>query len=1284
MSVSKTLTIQHIPLNPAHTLSSGEKIIGIAAFKNNIEPYGGFANTTLCTDPPKYPVPLSKYLTLNNQEQNISILGIKRKNGSLVTAFNWKSSENAYHAQKLLAFRQKFPEKSAIIDQMLLDLEEMPAPPNQIFLPGNFKNLVTKYSGSLSVIDEKDFHTKCSMSNSYQYMKFVVKQKLLQHKDLLDKAKACALAGIMPIEISQHDKVWASFIDGSGANQLGIIILELGNEFLINEGKGQPKISDPKMAYQELQSKLPLGYSTNLDGKQLHEYVETTGLFSTANVSISASSAKPAAKVAPAQPTKLVEPNKLSIRFKEVSSDNHEISLQFYSIEELLEFKQQFINKLLARDPNLSPEVAAATVEQIFKYYPNTTNPNDHKNKILYIKQAFNKSSDPLSPQYTPGVYKDKASGTTVIDFKDQRVRDVFLELTSIDSKEYKTQKDRLEKVYFESKVLDTDNSIITTNLSYQQHKPITYALNAHGAQTSEKLTLDPQHVILTPAPIDTAFTTVVADNSVLEQEIHKGQLLDTTGKWTAYNDSSHITNISFDTGDGFDTITSFAKYTKTKDTWKPINPDLKYDSENWGYFEKDLDATLIVRRAGNLIHIQGKDIKTYLEEVEQQYESIDLDANDKSLKLKPGATDQTNSVAKVGDVPVFCCFPQVHKIKVFSSTSLKEVSEQLKKIHGEDQVSVVVATCNAAPGANTIIVQGTEHPTKLSEFIKPLLPESLEPPKKKAAATKPISTLKIKTLDGTKTSKLDGKFDKVAINLYSETCKKHFTELIQKNKDNHEFKDVKYIHIKPTQDNQNTVGELRRTATAVNPGEILATVKLDTIEFSISEGKDTLINVQHLASIEFLKIQSKQSIQDNQIIIDINNYSPQDLKNFLELLNKIGKIPNITLELPSSKEQCTYGDNKLYTEQEYRDAVALINDYNNGSKKANPNQHKPDSNGAAKATPQQKALLDLHDNFNRHIKFIADRTYLQTMKDTPNSKDENNLTGREFSKLLHQTDEEVRKHIPSSDTQKLIRTTHGVRHASRVAIYIDVLHNFKKTKVSDKDDQLDPFVDKAMNFLTDRFKITEKDIIMLTKLAAFFHDSAREGEGQDYWDHRSAENCYEFLRHKGINEEAARFFANAARYKGDYKNFKNQLKTLEVTKQPDISYCNYIRELIGGADTLDIMRCRDTFEANRLDRFLRVDAHQQNRANAKKLIEAIYTSLDAQDDLEAKKIQFNPDQPPETPAKPGEKTKTFSKTKFERCDNPYGTMQDYLSKNEYLKELLNTTSSKHLTPGNT
>lgn len=312
----------------------------------------------------------------------------------------------------------------------------------------------------------------------------------------------------------------------------------------------------------------------------------------------------------------------------------------------------------------------------------------------------------------------------------------------------------------------------------------------------------------------------------------------------------------------------------------------------------------------------------------------------------------------------------------------------------------------------------------------------------------------------------------------------------------------------------------------------------------------------------------------------------------------------------------------------------------------------------------EQEALVGLHDNFNSHIKFIADRTYLQKMEKTANSENEDNFANRQFKELL----DGKKTFIKPQRDGGLVRGIHGLRHAMRVAIYTEMLHKFRSTKIVGKNEQPDKFPERAVVQVAKFFDITSADVLMLTKFAAFFHDSARENEAKDEWDHRSAENCYDFLVQQGVNKEVARFFANAARYKSDYQKFNAYLSdTLGVVTSSDQGNFNYIRQLIAYSDTLDIMRCHSPVKGYYLDKFFRVQDSPSNREAANQLMLTVQQLLAAEGDLPAESEIKISEQPCITLPilKQGDiKLEWDESTKldFEFSEDPYSFMQNYIN----------------------
>jgi hypothetical protein len=102
---------------------------------------------------------------------------------------------------------------------------------------------------------------------------------------------------------------------------------------------------------------------------------------------------------------------------------------------------------------------------------------------------------------------------------------------------------------------------------------------------------------------------------------------------------------------------------------------------------------------------------------------------------------------------------------------------------------------------------------------------------------------------------------------------------------------------------------------------------------------------------------------------------------------------------------------------------------------------------------------------------------------------------------------------LPEPKKLGIARYFHGIQHVSRVALYVQVLANLYRKH----DDQ-------------DAKKLKDEDVKLL-QIAGLFHDSAREDENVDRWDHESAIFLYYYLtrilevdktRSKLIAEDAA------------------------------------------------------------------------------------------------------------------------------------------------------------------
>ncbi|MCX7114944.1 MAG: hypothetical protein NTW08_03400 [Gammaproteobacteria bacterium] len=147
-----------------------------------------------------------------------------------------------------------------------------------------------------------------------------------------------------------------------------------------------------------------------------------------------------------------------------------------------------------------------------------------------------------------------------------------------------------------------------------------------------------------------------------------------------------------------------------------------------------------------------------------------------------------------------------------------------------------------------------------------------------------------------------------------------------------------------------------------------------------------------------------------------------------------------------------------------------------------------------------------------------------------------------------------------ASDVSRLI---HGMEHASRTAILALLWANLADLSQEDKDH---------------------------IQVAALFHDTARQNEGEDLWDRDSALHLYDHLIEKGIPPARAALIAESMANKDaepdktfyeldtDSRTWKEM--TYEATRQQ--SHGKFI-DCIHDADCLEIMRARDVFDATYL-----------------------------------------------------------------------------------------------------
>lgn len=166
----------------------------------------------------------------------------------------------------------------------------------------------------------------------------------------------------------------------------------------------------------------------------------------------------------------------------------------------------------------------------------------------------------------------------------------------------------------------------------------------------------------------------------------------------------------------------------------------------------------------------------------------------------------------------------------------------------------------------------------------------------------------------------------------------------------------------------------------------------------------------------------------------------------------------------------------------------------------------------------------------------------------------------------------------PDSHQESTIaRFHHGIQHVTRAANYAHVFANLYRKHGNEE----------ARN-------LTENDI-KLIQIALLFHDSAREGDNEDLWDHESAIFLYYYLtRILHIDIETARFVAEATANKdpspenGYFQIIEDEYGELswQFSKYEEGHFPakNIYQKIIHDCDCLDIIRARNQYDATYLD----------------------------------------------------------------------------------------------------
>lgn len=192
------------------------------------------------------------------------------------------------------------------------------------------------------------------------------------------------------------------------------------------------------------------------------------------------------------------------------------------------------------------------------------------------------------------------------------------------------------------------------------------------------------------------------------------------------------------------------------------------------------------------------------------------------------------------------------------------------------------------------------------------------------------------------------------------------------------------------------------------------------------------------------------------------------------------------------------------------------------------------------------------------------------------------------------------------SDIDGIARYRHGAQHVGRVAAYIPILANLYR-KYGD----------------SEALALDERKIKLL-QIAALFHDSGREADGEDKWDVDSATNFYHYAREcLGIAHSEAKEIAEAMANKdfsppGKYWELIDNDGQCDWRQIQKTTPKNIYAKLIHDADCLDIIRARYVFDACYLDFYK--DMVFQKKSNEAlnvmaKLITEVRSLIDTQGD---------------------------------------------------------------------
>lgn len=214
----------------------------------------------------------------------------------------------------------------------------------------------------------------------------------------------------------------------------------------------------------------------------------------------------------------------------------------------------------------------------------------------------------------------------------------------------------------------------------------------------------------------------------------------------------------------------------------------------------------------------------------------------------------------------------------------------------------------------------------------------------------------------------------------------------------------------------------------------------------------------------------------------------------------------------------------------------------------------------------------DVHQPIERHAEFCFSLIYRHPYPGVEN------MSSRHGSETDDDEEQVASAVATSSETavgdskttkeEAIPRTMHGIAHVSRVALYVMAFYHLYRSQ------------DLTIS-------ITQEDLKLL-QIAALFHDSAREGDGIDYWDCESASLLYHYLMQLGVPEEKAIQFAEVIANKDMTSNYNKLVKDHDNViswKNMPVQEKSIYMKLLHDADCLYF--ARSTTISNFLSRLL-------------------------------------------------------------------------------------------------